>query len=68
MLCLYSGHFGLLAAHVVEVINAWPLLRNPHKAIGKLLLVAAILFLLGLLLTKRDACRTAKVLYGFVSF
>jgi len=44
-----GGHFGLLAAHIVEVINAWPLLRSPYKALGKLLLVAAVLFLLGFL-------------------
>ena len=46
--CFVVGHFGLLAAHIVEVINAWSLLRNPFMALGKLLLVASLLFILGL--------------------
>ena len=67
----FLGHFGLLAAHIVEVINAWPLLRSPYKALGKLLLVAAVLFLLGLLLTKRcecEACLARCLMCSTVSF
>ena len=31
-----GSHFGLLASLFIEVINAWPLLKSPFAAIGKL--------------------------------
>ena len=42
-----GSHFGLLAALFVEVFNAWPLLKRPILAIGKLALIVIFLLLLG---------------------
>ena len=39
-----GSHFGLLAALLVECINVWPILRNPGRAMAKLL--GVVLFLL----------------------
>lgn len=44
-----GAHFGLLATLLVEVINAWPVLKQPGRAIGKLLGVLFILLLAGFL-------------------
>ena len=71
-LCIHFpiGHFALMAAHIVEVINAWSLLRSPFKALGKLLLVASLLFILGTCnLHHSKAQKDANsVLYSSVSF
>ena len=42
-----GSHFGLLAALIVEVVNAWPLLKHPIRAVGKLILITLALFILG---------------------
>jgi len=44
-----GSHFGLLAALFVEVVNAWPLLKHPGRAIAKLSLIMLALMILGLL-------------------
>jgi len=44
-----GSHFGLLACLCVEVLHAWPLLRTPWRALGRLLLTVAFLFVAGLL-------------------
>ena len=38
---------GLLATLIVEVINVWPILHSPRVALGKLLAIVLVLFLLG---------------------
>lgn len=42
-----GSHFGLLAALFVEVVNAWPLLKYPWRALGKLAVVVALLIFAG---------------------
>lgn len=44
-----GAQFGLLACLVVEVLQSWQMLKNPFKALGKLLSIIGILFVLGLL-------------------
>ena len=44
-----GAQFGVLASLIVEVLNMWPALKSPGRALGKLLLVVLLLFLLGLL-------------------
>lgn len=44
-----GSHFGLLACLCVEVLHAWPLLRTPWRALGRLLLMVALLFVAGTL-------------------
>jgi membrane associated rhomboid family serine protease len=42
-----GAQFGLLATLIVEVLNVWPVLRSPWVALGKLLAVVGVLFVLG---------------------
>ena len=42
-----GAQFGLLATLIVEVINVWPILHSPRVALGKLLAIVLVLFLLG---------------------
>jgi membrane associated rhomboid family serine protease len=42
-----GAHFGLLAALFIEVLNAWPLLKHPLRAMGKLSAIVLLLFILG---------------------
>ena len=42
-----GSHFGLLAALFVEVINAWPLLKYPWRALFKLIGITLTLTILG---------------------
>ena len=44
-----GSHFGLLAALFAEVVNAWPLLKHPVRAIVKLSLIMIAMMILGLL-------------------
>ncbi|XP_045477432.1 inactive rhomboid protein 1 isoform X2 [Harmonia axyridis] len=44
-----GSQFGLLACLIVEVINVWPMLKHPRRALGKLLGITFVLFLVGLL-------------------
>ena len=38
----------MLATLIVEVLNVWPILLRPDIALGKLLAIAVIFFVLGL--------------------
>ena len=42
-----GAQFGLLATLIVEVLNVWPILISPWVALGKLLSIVGVLFLLG---------------------
>ena len=42
-----GAQFGLLATLIVEVLNVWPILISPWVALGKLLAIVGVLFLLG---------------------
>ena len=42
-----GSHFGLLSCLCVEVLHAWPLLRSPWRALWRLLMMVAFLFIVG---------------------
>ncbi|CAG9864240.1 unnamed protein product [Phyllotreta striolata] len=44
-----GSQFGLLACLIVEVLNAWPMLKHPNQALCKLLSITLVLFAVGLL-------------------
>ncbi|XP_037073869.1 inactive rhomboid protein 1-like [Pollicipes pollicipes] len=44
-----GSQFGLLACHFVEVINVWPLLLKPWRALLRLVGLTLLLFVVGLL-------------------
>lgn len=44
-----GAQFGVLASLIVEVLNVWPALKSPGVALGKLISIISILFLMGLL-------------------
>ncbi|XP_043242732.1 inactive rhomboid protein 1-like [Amphibalanus amphitrite] len=44
-----GSQFGLLACHFVEVINVWPMLQRPWRALCRLLGLTVVLFAVGLL-------------------
>lgn len=44
-----GSQFGMLACHFVELLNAWPMLKNPWRACGRLVSLTLILFTVGLL-------------------
>lgn len=61
-----GAHFGLLAALIVEVICAWPLLKHPKRALLKLILIAIALFLLGLLPWIDNFAHVFGFVFGFL--
>jgi len=44
-----GAQFGVVATLIVEVLNVWPILISPSVALGKLLAIVLIFFMLGLL-------------------
>ena len=44
-----GSQFGLLACHFVEVINVWPMLERPWRALLRLIGLTGVLFAVGLL-------------------
>lgn len=44
-----GAQFGVLATLIVEVLNVWPILISPSIALGKLMAIVLIFFMLGLL-------------------
>lgn len=61
-----GSHFGLLAALIVEVIGAWPLLKHPRRALMKLVAIAVALFLLGLLPWIDNFAHVFGFVFGFL--
>ncbi|XP_073997188.1 rhomboid-5 isoform X6 [Rhodnius prolixus] len=44
-----GANSGLLACLIVEILNMWPMLQHPYYALFKHLLIAVLLFIIGLL-------------------
>ncbi|ODN00733.1 Inactive rhomboid protein 1 [Orchesella cincta] len=44
-----GGQYGLMACLLVELLHMWGMLRRPWQALGKMLLVLVILFMIGFL-------------------
>ncbi|XP_025835911.1 inactive rhomboid protein 2 isoform X2 [Agrilus planipennis] len=61
-----GSHFGLLACLIVEVLNAWPMLKHPYRALCKLLLVTFVLFLIGLVPWVDNYAHLFGFVFGFL--
>ncbi|KAK9709269.1 Rhomboid family [Popillia japonica] len=61
-----GSQFGLLACLIVEVLNAWPMLKHPNQALCKLLAITFILFLVGLLPWVDNYAHLFGFVFGFL--
>ncbi|KAL1116106.1 hypothetical protein AAG570_005601, partial [Ranatra chinensis] len=61
-----GSQFGLLACLIVEVMNMWPMLRYPHRALFKLLSVTFALFCIGLLPWVDNFSHLFGFIFGFL--
>ncbi|XP_022903463.2 inactive rhomboid protein 1 isoform X1 [Onthophagus taurus] len=61
-----GSQFGLLACLIVEVLNAWPMLKHPNQALCKLLSVTLVLFLIGLLPWVDNYAHLFGFVFGFL--
>lgn len=57
---------GLLACLIVEILNMWPMLRNPYRALFKHILIAVLLFFVGLLPWIDNFSSFFGFLFGFL--
>ena len=60
-----GAQFGILACLIVEVINVWPILREPRLALGKLLMIFLIFLLLGFMPWVDNYAHIAGFITGF---
>ncbi|GJQ72160.1 hypothetical protein Trydic_g3254 [Trypoxylus dichotomus] len=61
-----GSQFGLLACLIVEVLNAWPMLKHPNQALCKLLAITFLLFLVGLLPWVDNYAHLFGFVFGFL--
>lgn len=61
-----GAQFGLLACLMVEVLNVWPMLRHPDRALLKLISIAMILFVIGVLPWVDNYAHLFGFLFGFL--
>ncbi|KAB0792456.1 hypothetical protein PPYR_14415 [Photinus pyralis] len=61
-----GSHFGLLACHIVEVLNAWPMLKHPNQALCKLLSITLFLFVIGLMPWVDNYAHLFGFVFGFL--
>ncbi|KAG5881153.1 hypothetical protein JTB14_034282 [Gonioctena quinquepunctata] len=61
-----GSQFGLLACLIVEVLNAWPMLKHPNQALCKLLSITLALFLIGLLPWVDNYAHLFGFVFGFL--
>ncbi|XP_076305672.1 inactive rhomboid protein 1-like isoform X1 [Tachypleus tridentatus] len=61
-----GSQFGLLACFIVEVIHCWPIMKRPGVALLRLLGVALILFILGLLPWVDNYSHLFGFIFGFL--
>ncbi|XP_066152035.1 uncharacterized protein, partial [Euwallacea fornicatus] len=61
-----GSQFGLLACLIVEVLNAWPMLKHPNQALCKLLSITMVLFLIGLLPWVDNYAHLFGFIFGFL--
>lgn len=57
---------GLLACLIVEILNIWPMLRHPYRALFKHLAIAGLLFVVGLLPWFDNFSSFFGFLFGFL--
>ncbi|KAL3274381.1 hypothetical protein HHI36_015779 [Cryptolaemus montrouzieri] len=61
-----GSQFGLLACLIVEVLNSWPMLKHPKRALCKLLCITFALFLVGLLPWVDNYAHLFGFVFGFL--
>ncbi|CAG0921985.1 unnamed protein product, partial [Notodromas monacha] len=61
-----GAQFGLLACLIVEVINAWQMLRHPLQALGKLAGILLVLVVVGLLPWVDNYAHVFGFFFGFL--
>jgi len=61
-----GAQFGVVATLIVEVLNVWPILISPGIALGKLLAIVFIFFMLGLLPWVDNYAHIAGFFTGFL--
>lgn len=61
-----GSQFGLLACLIVEVLNAWPMLKHPNQALCKLLSITIFLFFVGLLPWVDNYAHLFGFIFGFL--
>lgn len=61
-----GAQFGILACLIVEVINVWPILLEPKKALAKLLAILTILIFLGLMPWVDNYAHVTGFITGFL--
>ncbi|XP_063971913.1 inactive rhomboid protein 1 isoform X3 [Diachasmimorpha longicaudata] len=62
-----GAHFALLATLVVEVLNSWPMLRHPRRALSKLIMILAGLLILGILPWVDNYAHLFGFIFGFLA-
>lgn len=61
-----GSQFGLLACLIVEVLNAWPMLKHPNQALWKLLFITIVLFIIGFLPWVDNYAHLFGFVFGFL--
>ena len=61
-----GSQFGLLACLFVEVINCWPMILNPWRALARLVGITLVLFLIGLLPWVDNYAHIFGFIFGFL--
>ena len=61
-----GAQFGLLACLVVEIIQNWYILQSPWWAIGKLVIIIVVLFVVGLLPFIDNYAHLIGLVFGFL--
>lgn len=62
-----GAHFALLATLVVEVLNCWPMLRHPRRALAKLILTLVGFLILGVLPWVDNYAHLFGFIFGFLA-
>ncbi|XP_048509287.1 inactive rhomboid protein 1 isoform X2 [Athalia rosae] len=62
-----GAHFALLATLVVEVLNSWPMLKHPRRALSKLLISLFALLILGALPWIDNYAHLFGFVFGFLA-
>ncbi|XP_074105720.1 rhomboid-5 isoform X2 [Cotesia typhae] len=60
-----GAHFALLATLVVEVLNCWPMLKHPRRALTKLILILVGFLILGVLPWVDNYAHFFGFIFGF---
>jgi predicted PurR-regulated permease PerM len=61
-----GAQFGLLACLIVEVLNVWPMLKHPNRALLKLIVITLVLLLVGLLPWIDNYAHLFGFIFGFL--